>query len=118
MRHRGVFSAESILSHGVPQGSIFGPLLFSIYTSQMHKCLEFCNVHYYADDTQLYTPFFSDNIPQINVGVNSDLANLVNLSKKHSLCINPDKSLVRLFGRSQERQCNVNRINIVINVGV
>lgn len=38
----------------VPQGSILGPLLFSLYVTDMLNCLQAANVLMYADDTSIY----------------------------------------------------------------
>lgn len=114
VRLNNEISLEGILDRGVPQGSILGPLLFSIYTSQLYKNLVTCKSHYYADDTQLYKSFAPINIAQINNAVNADLQSLVNVSQDHCLCINPNKSTVMLFGKTVLRNKYVQALDIKI----
>ena len=40
------------LKYGVPQGSVLGPSLLTMYTTPFGNSLDF---HLYADDTQFYT---------------------------------------------------------------
>lgn len=91
-------SSESLLIMGVPQGSILGPLLFSIYTSNFCNKLEYCVSHMYADDTQLYLSFNKNQIEESKEKINLDLGVINTVSKEHCLFLNPKKSKLLLFG--------------------
>ena len=41
------------LSHGVPQGSILGPLLFNVYVNDLPTVPKACSVESYVDDSKL-----------------------------------------------------------------
>lgn len=99
---------------GVPQGSILGPLLYTIYTSTLGNSIKSCSYHFYADDTQLYYSFNPKDIFFANNLINTDLNNLIAVAEKHSLIINPSKSQIMLFGRRKSRTANIN--NLVIQV--
>ena len=55
----GFQSAKSHLRYGLPQGSIMGPLSFSIYTIPIGRIIQKHGLlyHFYADDIQLYIQF-------------------------------------------------------------
>jgi len=54
--HSGLTSNATLLTCGVPQGSVLGPILFLLCTSDIPKLVKQFGLHchLYADDTQLY----------------------------------------------------------------
>lgn len=110
-----IFSEALEVKSGVPQGSILGPLLFTIYTSNFYSYVNYCEAHYYADDTQLYFSFDISNLDDACSKINADLQSLLLASSNHSLTINPNKSAVMLFGRKSQREQCLYNLHIVID---
>ena len=47
-------SDDTIITHGVPQGSVLGPLLFLLYINDLRNCCRAFDFHIFADDTNLF----------------------------------------------------------------
>lgn len=100
------------VKRGVPQGSILGPLLFTIYTSVIPDFIQSCKIHMYADDTQLYKSFGLQDRQAALHDIQNDLTSLADISVKLSLSINPVKSKVILFGPANDTNSLSNEVRL------
>ena len=66
-------SIEVTVTHGVPQGSILGPLMFSLYMNDLPSVVKFSSVESYVDDTKVYLSCSSKNIDSCLAKVSEDL---------------------------------------------
>ena len=64
----GVPSTPQLLLCGVPQGSVLGPLLFTMYTTPLSSIITAFGLkhHLNTDDTQIYTSFVAKDIVVFN----------------------------------------------------
>ena len=84
------------VTKGVPQGSILGPTLFSIYINKIAQAVGSSLIHLYADDTVLYSAG-----PSPDFVVNALQQSFLSVQQAFSalnLALNTSKTKVMWFG--------------------
>ena len=100
----GVMSSMQYIQTGIPQGSIVGPLLFSIYINDIVKCTEKFNCILYADDTTLNSTIdcFGKEIHVIEQNISAELQRISKWLELNRLQLNTEKSKFMLFHMPQK----------------
>ena len=86
---------------GVPQGSVFGPLLFLIYFKHLNQPLKFCKVHHFADDTRLL--HFSKSTYRLNKYIKLDFKNLTYWLNANRISLNVKKCELVIFKHQRKK---------------
>ena len=83
------------LAYGAPQGSCLGPLIFLLFTNDLHKQIENCNTILFADDTTLYKTH--RNLNYLKWGLEDDMTRLSAWFRANKLSMNVAKTVCVLF---------------------
>ena len=107
----GFESNKSLIKHGVPQGSVLGPLLFLIYINDLHRAIKNSHVFHFADDTNLLN--INNSIHILQNQLNYDLKGLCQWLLANRISLNTAKTELILFRKPL--QAIPNNLKIKIN---
>ena len=113
----GSSSSTKPINFGVPQGSLLGPRLYSIYVNDLPDAVTEGEVEMYADDTTAYC--IGDNFDTVTQRLNLIFKQIHRWSKRNRLSIHNGKSEAMLLstkpliGPLQELRYEDNRIDFV-----
>ena len=94
--------AENLVEHGVPQGSLLGPLFYNIYTKKIENIVLAHNLYIqsYADDCQIYTPFTDQTQQEAENNLNNCLKAIEFWMKNNFLKLNAEKTKIKIFRKN------------------
>ena len=84
------------LHQGVSQGSVLGPILFSLFMKGIKNVIpEDCDIGLFTDDIVLWKS--GTDLQKLEDDINFALSDLWAFAANHKICFNSSKSTVRLF---------------------
>ena len=99
VRYSGTKSEFVDSSVGFPQGSVLGPLLFSLYTGDLERIfLKYkLGFHQYADDTQIYGHCNNEGTEELQIRVSECVDEIASWMGANCLKLNSEKTEVIWF---------------------
>ena len=106
-----ITSDMDYIKHGVPQGSILGPLFFLLYINDIANSSALLTFYLFADDTTIFFPH--KDLKVLEETINNELTHVSKWLTANKLSLNVGKSNVLLFCGKNKK--STTSINIKIN---
>ena len=93
-------STPSVLKCGVPQGSVLGPLLFTLYTHPLSTviCQSDISYNFFADDSQLHNSSIPSDFPVLACCLKDCIEDVAEWMAESKLKMNDDKTELMAIG--------------------
>ena len=108
-------SSTGILTHGVPQGSILGPVLFCIYINDLPLCLEEdkarCDL--FADDSSVHAK--AKTIEKVEIILQNSLNKIDIWCNANRMILNSSKTKSMVITSRQKHQLDTLSLNLSVN---
>ena len=99
------FSRFTEVKSGVPQGSVFGPILFVIFTNDLNKKINLTSLYQFADDTSCIVS--SSDTVLLSDKTHDVVGSMLDWCNENSLKLNTDKTSLILFKNADSEPLNV-----------
>lgn len=93
----GHISQPIAVHQGIPQGSVLGPLIFSLYINNLPRSLRSMLHHMFADDVQLYYSFAETDFADAERKINEDISAVCEWARDNGLLLNVSKTQAIAF---------------------
>ena len=107
-------SAHNKITHGVPQGSILGPLLFLVAINDLLNVVTKSMVDIYADDTTLSASASINSFSSVRDFLQDDINQVTTWSINNKMIINPSKTkALVIIGKRLRKNLDTQNLNLM-----